>query len=86
MNTLIAAFFTFVACFIVLPMVFLMVMTLWALVLGATNAANPALLRVLSCALILLAVAVIGLSLRPLLTPTPLREEIPASAEAAAPF
>jgi carbon starvation protein len=57
--------------FILLPMGFLMVMTLWALGLGAANAGNPLLIRILSGVLIALAASVIVLCVRPLSRPVP---------------
>ena len=59
--------------FVLVPMVFLMVMTLWALGLGAMNPANPMLIRVLSAVLIGLAGSVILLCVRPLARPEPMR-------------
>jgi carbon starvation protein len=73
--------------YIVLPMIFVMAMTVWALVLGMLNPAHPMLLRTLSGVLVALAVSVIALSVRPFLRPTPLgREEHVTAPADAAPF
>lgn len=65
--------------YIVLPMVFVMVMTLWALALGFLSPGNPMLIRVLSAALIGLALSVILLSLRAFLGPPGATAASPAS-------
>jgi carbon starvation protein len=73
--------------YIVLPMIFVMVMTVWALVLGMLNPSNPVVLRTLSGVLVALALCVIALSLRPFLRPRPLgREEHVTGVADAAPF
>jgi carbon starvation protein len=73
--------------YIVIPMVFVMVMTLWALLIGVFGASNPVLLRTLSGVLVALAVSVILMSLGPLLRPSPLGDEGHVTAAAdAAPF
>jgi carbon starvation protein len=61
--------------YIVVPMIFVMVMTLWALAIGMMNPQNPALIRTLSGILMALALSVIAMSLRPLLRPSPLGDE-----------
>jgi carbon starvation protein len=73
------------ALFIALPMVFVMIMTVWALVRGMLNPANPVLLRTLSGVLVALALCVIALSARPFLRPSPLgaREHVTGAADAA---
>ena len=58
------------AGFILVPMVFVMVMTLWALGYSVVNAANPGMIRFLSALLIGLAVAVMALCVRPLVRPS----------------
>lgn len=73
--------------FIVAPMIFVMAMTVWALLLGMTNSSNPLLLRTLSGVLVALALCVIALSARPFLRPRPLGEhEHVTGAADAAPF
>jgi carbon starvation protein len=66
--------------FIMVPMLFLMTMTLWALGRGALSVANPTLLRVLSALLIAVALGILGLCLRPLIAPRPIGENGPGSA------
>jgi len=73
--------------YIVLPMIFVMVMTVWALVLGMMNSGNPMLLRALSGVLVALALAVIALSARAFLRPEPLSGDAHVTGAAdAAPF
>ena len=71
--------------YIVLPMIFVMVLTLWALALGMLSPSNPLLLRALSGVLIGLALCVIAISARPFLRPLPLgkREHMTGAADAA---
>ena len=71
--------------FIVVPMAFVMIMTIWALFLGMMNPSNPVLLRTLSGVLVALALSVMALSARSFMRPRPLgaREHVTGAADAA---